>query len=277
MAWAGGPMKPITFLSDYGHADEFVGVCHAVISRIAPEARVVDLTHGVPRHQVRAAALILRNALPYTPPGVHLAVVDPEVGAERRAVALRTAEEDRLLVGPDNGLLTLAADRFGGAIEAVEVGRSPFRLEPVSATFHGRDVFAPVAAHLAAGAALAEAGEPLDPATLAALELPQPRQEDGALVAHVLAVDRFGNAALDIGHDDLAGTGLRLGRSVVLEAGAGRRRRAQYAVTFADVAPGELLVYEDAWRTLAVAVNRGDAARELSLQPDSELVIRPRS
>src|SRR5207244_4090025 len=142
-------MPTVTFLSDYGYEDEFVGVCHGVIARICPDARVIDITHGIPRHDVRSAALVLRNTLPYMPPGVHLAVVDPEVGAERRAVAVRTAADagpERLLVGPDNGLLALAADGMGGAVEAVDVGRSAWRLEPVSATFHGRDMFAPVAA-----------------------------------------------------------------------------------------------------------------------------------
>src|SRR3954449_13015018 len=156
-------MLPVTFLSDYGLADEFVGVCHAVIARIAPEARVIDLSHGIPRHDVRSGALVLARALPYAPPGVHLAVVDPEVGARRRAVALLTAEEERLLVGPDNGLLMPAAERFGGVLEAVEISTSPWRLEPVSATFHGRDLFAPVAARLAGGEALAAAGTPLAP------------------------------------------------------------------------------------------------------------------
>jgi S-adenosyl-L-methionine hydrolase (adenosine-forming) len=164
---------PITFLSDYGYEDDFAGVCHGVIARIAADARVIDLTHGIPRHNVRAGALVLRNALPYMPAGVHLAVVDPEVGAERRAVALRCpgpagepGDGERLLVGPDNGVLSLAAERFGGAVEAVEIGRSPWRLEPVAATFHGRDIFAPVAAHLATGRPLAEAGEPCEPGTL---------------------------------------------------------------------------------------------------------------
>ena len=147
--------RPITFLSDYGLRDEFVGVVHAVIAHECRSARVIDLSHGVARHDVRSGALALRRALPYTPPGVHLAVVDPEVGAERRSVALRTAEEDRLLVGPDNGLLMIAAEHFGGCVEAVEISHSKWRLEPVSATFHGRDVFAPVAAQLAAGADLA--------------------------------------------------------------------------------------------------------------------------
>src|ERR671932_2824917 len=184
--------RPITFLSDYGLADEFVGVVHSVIARLCPEARVIDLGHGIARQNVLAGALALERALPFAPPGVHLAVVDPEVGARRRAVALRTAAEDRLLVGPDNGLLLPAAERFGGVAEAVEISHSPWRLEPVSATFHGRDLFAPVAARLAGGEALADAGTPLAPDELVGLELPRPRQEDGALVAHVTVVDGYG-------------------------------------------------------------------------------------
>ena len=167
------PAPPISFLSDYGLADEFVGVCHAVIATICPDAEVIDITHGIPRHDVRAGALVLRGAVPYLPAGPVLAVVDPEVGAERRAVAVR-AGDGRLLVGPDNGLLSLAADVCGGVSEAVDIARSRFRLEPVSATFHGRDVFVPVGAQLAAGADLREAGEPLDPDELVALELPHP-------------------------------------------------------------------------------------------------------
>ena len=262
----------VTFLSDYGTDDDFVGVCHGVIAGIAPQARVIDVTHGVPRHNVRAGALILRNALPYMPAGVHLAVVDPEVGAERRAVALRCGEQERVLVGPDNGLLWLAAERLGGVVEAVDVGRSPWRLEPVSATFHGRDIFAPVAGHLAAGEPLGAGGDPCEPESLARLELPRPRMEGEALVAHALAIDRFGNVILDASHADLDGSGIRLGRPLELEAG-GRRFTAWYAVTFADVRPGEILVYQDAYRALAVAVNRGSAAAMLDVGPDAELRI----
>jgi S-adenosylmethionine hydrolase len=265
----------ITFLSDYGRSDDFVGVCHAVIARVAPEARVIDVTHGIERHDLRTGAMVLRNVLPYAPAGVHLAVVDPGVGAERRAVAVRCAEEDRILVGPDNGLLSLAWQRFGGAIEAVDVGRSPWRLEPVSATFHGRDIFAPVAAHLAAGEPLGEAGEPVDVDELVVLEVPRPRVEDGSLVVHVIGVDRFGNLILDAVHDDLAGTGLRLGQPVELDLGDGDVVKAVFAVTFADVTPGGVLLYEDAYRSLALAVNRGDAGRDLDLRRDHELRIRP--
>jgi S-adenosyl-L-methionine hydrolase (adenosine-forming) len=264
----------VTLLTDYGRDDDFVGVCHGVIRTIHPEAQIVDITHGVGRYAVRQGALVLRNTLPYTPVGVHAAIVDPQVGTERRAVALR-ATDGRLLVGPDNGLLSLAWERCGGIELAVDVSRSPHRLEPVSATFHGRDIFAPVAAHLARGAALEDAGDPLDPTELATVELPQPRVEDGSVVAHALVIDRFGNAALNIGHEDMAGTGITLGGTVELDV-SGERYLATYAQTFADVRPGELIVYEDAYRTLAVAINRGDAAATLALRPDAELRLRPR-
>jgi S-adenosyl-L-methionine hydrolase (adenosine-forming) len=265
-------MPTITFLSDYGLADEFVGVVHAVIARIAPQARVIDLGHGVPRQDVLAGALTLERALPYAPPGVHLAVVDPEVGARRRAVAVRAAEEDRLLVGPDNGLLLPAADRFGGVVEAVEISASPWRLEPVSATFHGRDLFAPVAARLAAGEPLAEAGPPLDPDELVRLERPVAAAEPGALTATVTGTDGFGNVMLGAAAADLAAAGLRLGEPLAVRTGA-RRVRGVFARTFADVAVGDLLVYEDAGRTLAVAVNAGDAAALLGLRPGDELRV----
>jgi S-adenosyl-L-methionine hydrolase (adenosine-forming) len=264
----------VTLLTDYGRDDDFVGVCHGVIRSIHPEAQIVDITHGIERYGVRHGAIVLGNTLPYMPVGVHIAVVDPQVGTERRAVGLRTGD-GRVLVGPDNGLLSLAWERCGGVDLAVDVTRSPHRLEPVSATFHGRDLFAPVAAHLAAGAELADAGDPLDAAELGGVELPQPRREGDALLAHALVVDRFGNAGLNVAHDDLAGSGITLGGGVELEV-AGKRFLATYARTFADVGPGELLVYEDAYRTLAVAINRGDAAATLGLQPDSQVLLRPR-
>jgi S-adenosyl-L-methionine hydrolase (adenosine-forming) len=264
--------RPITFLSDYGTADEFAGVVHAVIARICPDALVIDLGHGVPRQDVAAGARMLARALPFAPPGVHLAVVDPEVGARRRAVALRTGEEDRLLVGPDNGLLLPAAERFGGVAEAVEVSASPWRLEPVSATFHGRDVFAPVAAHLAAGRPLAEAGAPLEPDELVRVELSRARAQEGALIARVVGADAFGNLALDAEHADLAATRLRLGQSLAVRV-SGRRASGVYARTFADVRRGAMLLYEDAGGSLALAVNGGDAAALLGLRPGDEVRV----
>lgn len=263
----------VSLLTDYGHEDEFAGVLHGVILSICPHCRIVDVTHGIPRHSVRRGAVALRSALPYLPAGVHVAVVDPEVGTERRAVAARCAD-GRLLVGPDNGLLSPAWTRFGGVVEAVDVSRSPHRLEPVSATFHGRDVFAPVAAHLARGAELVEAGERLDPAVLTELQLPTARVEDGALVAHVLVVDRYGNATLDAGHADLAGTGLSLGGRVEVTSDEGPHQ-AVFARSFADVASGELILYEDAHRALALAINRGDAAAALGLAEDAAVRLAP--
>jgi S-adenosyl-L-methionine hydrolase (adenosine-forming) len=266
--------RPITFLSDYGVEDEFAGVCRAVIARIAPEAKVIDLTHGIPRHQVRQGAAVLANALPFAPPGVHLAVVDPEVGTERRAVVVRVAEEDRVLVGPDNGLLWPAVERLGGAVEAVDVSRSRLRLEPISATFHGRDVFAPVAAHLARGVPLSEAGEQIPAESLVTLQASQPEIEPDHVVAHVTSVDRFGNAALDLADRQLPASGLRLGRPVAVET-HGRSREAMFTPTFADVDAGELLLYVESYGSVALAVNRGSAAAELRLSPGDEVLLRP--
>ena len=265
---------PITFLSDYGLGDEFVGVVHAVIARVCPEARVVDLGHGIPRQDVAAGARMLARALPYAAPGVHLAVVDPDVGARRRAVALRTTEEDRLLVGPDNGLLLPAAERFGGVAEAVEISSSPWRLAQVSATFHGRDLFAPVAARLAAGEALGEGGTPLEPGELVRIELTRASVQDGVLVALVVEADSFGNLALDAGHRDLAGTKLRLGDPIAVRF-AGRRASGIYARTFADARPGTLLLYQDAGGALALAVNGGDAGAFLGARRGDELRVEP--
>lgn len=264
----------VTLLTDYGRDDEFAGVCHGVIAGIAPDARVIDITHGVPRFDVRRGALTLRGTLPFMPVGVHVAVVDPQVGTERRAVALR-CNDGRMLVGPDNGLLSLAWEAAGGVDLAVDITRSPHRLEPVSATFHGRDLFAPVAARLAAGAELADAGSPLDAESLQRLELPEPYREGDTLVAHVLWIDGYGNASLDVDHEALAGSGLTLGASVEVAAPAGART-ATFVTTFADVDAGRVIVYEDAWRMVAVAVNRGRAADVLGLSAEAEVRLRPR-
>jgi S-adenosylmethionine hydrolase len=253
----------ITFLSDYGLADEFVGVCHAVIARRCPAARIIDLTHGIPRGDIRAGALALRAAMPYAPAGVHLAVVDPGVGTGRRALALRTQSERRILVGPDNGLLWPAACAFGGATEAFDVGASPERLEPVSKTFHGRDVFAPVAAAICDGVALAALGVPVDPAGLVVLEFPEAVWEGSVLRAQVLSIDLFGNVALDVNPATIAG------RSALVVAGSA----IALVGTFDEVPSGELLAYVDSRGALALAVNGGSAAVLLGLQVGDELAL----
>jgi S-adenosylmethionine hydrolase len=236
----------VTFLSDYGPGDEYVGVVHGVIAGIAPDARIIDLGHGVPPQDVRTGARRLARALPFTPPGVHLAVVDPGVGTARRAIAVRLG--GRLLVGPDNGLLTLA----GAVEEAVDISASPWRLEPVSATFHGRDLFAPVTAHLANGEPLAAAGVAIDPATLT--PLPELR------MVQVVEVDGFGNlitnAPLPARDVTLRGHAIKVGR------------------TFGDVAPGELVIYEDSAGDVAIAVNGGSAAALLDIKTGDELELR---
>ncbi len=268
------PANPvITFLSDYGLADDFVGICHGVIARICPAARVIDLTHGIPRHDVRAGAIVLAEAMAYLPIGVLLAVVDPDVGAQRRAIALR-CEDGRLLVGPDNGLLWPAAGAGGGIAEAVDIARSPHRLQPVSATFHGRDLFAPVAAALADGAPLAGAGDPLDRDEVIRLDLPEPSRDGETLVAHVRYIDRFGNLQLNAGHDDLSGTGIKLGRPLRIKLPGGASRQVHFVRTFADAGSDELLLYEDAQRRLAIAVRHGDAAARLELTVDAPVRIR---
>jgi len=268
----------ITFLSDYGLLDEFVGVCHGVIARRCPRAHVIDLTHSIPRHDVRAGAIVLRSAVPFMPPGVHLAVVDPGVSAvgrhARRSVAIRTQEQSRLLVGPDNGLLMPAAERLGGVTEAVDIGRSPERLEPVSRTFHGRDIFAPVAAALAAGEPLEAVGEPVQIEQLRRFGLPTAHLGEDVLTVHVLRSDTFGNLILDAAHEQLTALGARLGDTLTVSHG-GAARAARYAATFAEVTPGELLIYEDATRMVALAVNRGSAAELLGAGADDELTVRP--
>jgi S-adenosylmethionine hydrolase len=269
----------ITFLSDYGYADEFVGVCHGVIAGRCPQARVIDITHAIPPGDVRAGALVLAEALSYTPAGVHLAVVDPGVGAEapfaRAALAVRCAGSlGRLLVGPDNGLLWLALNRFGGPLEVVEISHSKERLLPLSRTFHGRDIFAPVAAALAAGTELAAIGDPYPPEAIVALELPRAEYRDGGLLAHVLRCDRFGNLILDAAPTELEVMTGEHDEEVEIQTGPAIRR-ARLAGAFAEVAPGELLVYEDSSGTLAIAANGASASELLHVGAGSEVLVRP--
>lgn len=265
---------PITFLSDYGDEDEFAGVCRAVIRQIAPDAPLIDLTHGVGRQGIRHGALSLANALPFAPPGVHLAVVDPGVGTSRRAVAVTTMEEGRFLVGPDNGLLWPSIQRFGGAARAIDISSSPFRLEPVSATFHGRDLFAPVAAHLALGATLDEAGEKFEPSELVTLDLPEPEISDGMALGHALYADHYGNVTLNLGPGQAEAAGIVPGGRVEVKAPDGDFV-AMWTRTFEEVAPGDLLLYTTSSDRLALAANNGSAAGLLDLAPDAEVELRP--
>ncbi len=260
----------ITFLSDFGLQDDFVGTCHGVIKRIAPEAEIIDITHGIPPQQILQGAIVLANTLPYMPAGVHLAVVDPGVGGDRRALALRDGG-GRLYVGPDNGLLVPAAEKLGGIDAAHELTNRACALEPISRTFHGRDVFAPAAAHLARGAALEELGPPVDPATLVRLEVPKPEVGERRIRATVLYVDRFGNVQLNLTREHLEQVGIVPGKQVELELS--ERYYAVAAHTFADARPGDIILYEDSYGSIAVAISGGSAAEMLTARPGQELRI----
>ena len=261
----------ITFLSDFGLQDDFVGTCHGVIATIAPDAHVIDVTHGIRPGHVLQGALVLANTAPYMPAGIQLAVVDPGVGSSRRALALRD-RDGRLYVGPDNGLLLPAADRFGGVAEVHELANAEYSLQPVSRTFHGRDLFAPAAAHLAAGVALEELGPPLDPDELVRLELPQPEVGQNRIRAVALVVDRFGNVALNLRREDLEYVGLAPGTRVELSS-RGERFYAVSARTFGDAPRGSLILYEDSYGSLALAVSRGSAAELLRVEEGAEIVL----
>lgn len=249
----------ISLLTDYGTVDEFVGVVKCVLRDLAPHATVIDLTHDVVPHDVRAGALALARCIQYVPEGVVLAIVDPGVGTARRAVAVEVAGGAGVLVGPDNGLLAPAVAMTGGAGRVVELTETSFHLPAPGTTFAGRDLFAPVAAHLCNGVDLAELGAPVDPDTLVPGIVPLPREEGGRLVGEVMWVDRFGNAQLNVGPDDLEGWGdrvqVRWGEEV---------RTATVCRSFADIGGGIGLVV-DSYGMLAVALDRRPAAVELGL------------
>ena len=261
----------IAFLTDFGLRDDFVGTCHGVMKRIAPDVQIIDVTHGIEPQQVLQGSLVLANTLPYMPIGVHLAVVDPGVGGARRPLALRD-REGRLYVGPDNGLLVPAAEAGGGIDAAHELANPDYALQPVSRTFHGRDLFAPAAAHLANGVGLDRLGPPLDPELLVRIAVPQPALEPPAIRATALYVDRFGNVQLNLDGDQLDRAGAPPGRRVELRLDD-VRRPAVVARTFADVHPGEAVLYEDSYGNVAIAISRGNAAETLGLHPGETVWI----
>jgi S-adenosyl-L-methionine hydrolase (adenosine-forming) len=260
----------ITFLSDFGLKDDFVGTCHGVMKRIAPEAQIIDITHGIPATSILQGALVLANTIGFMPVGVHLAIVDPGVGGPRRPLALRD-DEGRLYVGPDNGLLLPAAGRHGIS-EAYELANPDYALESISRTFHGRDLFAPAAAHLASGVPPADLGPPVDPEIPIRLDLPEPVFVDGALKATLLYVDSFGNIALNLDRDDVEALGMSSGTRVELEI-AGERYYAVMARTFADARPGDVILYEDSYKKMSLAISRGSAARMLHASPGQTILI----
>jgi S-adenosylmethionine hydrolase len=244
-----------------------------VIKRIAPDVEVIDITHGIPPQHVLQGALVLANTLPYMPAGVHVAIVDPGVGSERKPVALRGADE-RVYVGPDNGLLLVAADRLGGIAEAVEIAEEAYMLDRVSHTFHGRDIFSPAAAHLARGVELAKLGPALDPVSLKRLEVPEPAVGETRIRATVLYIDRYGNVQLNLTAEHLARVGIDPGTRVEVEVGF-ERYFAFAARTFGDARTGDIVLYEDAYENIALAINRGSAAQMFAVRVGDELRLSP--
>ena len=260
----------ITFLSDFGLKDDFVGTCHGVMKRIAPDAQIIDITHGIPATSVLQGALVLANTVGFMPVGVHLAIVDPGVGGPRRPLALRDSE-GRIYVGPDNGLLLPAASRMG-IDAAYELANPDYALDSISRTFHGRDLFAPAAAHLSTGVPLSELGPPLDPEALIRLDLPEPVIADDGITATLLYVDSFGNIALNLDRDDVDALGIVSGTRVELDL-AGERYYAVMARTFADARAGDVILYEDSYKNMSLAISRGSAARMLHASPGQDIRI----
>jgi S-adenosyl-L-methionine hydrolase (adenosine-forming) len=260
----------LSFLTDYGLEDGFVAACHGVSARIAPHADIIDVTHLVPPGDVRRGAAVLAQTVPYLPPAVHVAVVDPGVGTARRGVAI--AAGDSVFIGPDNGLLSWAVTAAGGAARAFSLTNRELWLSQVTPTFHGRDIFMPVAAHLAAGADLTAAGAQIDVGNLVTLPAPERLVHDFTAAGEVLTVDRFGNVQLTITAADAAEIGVRSGGSVLVHCGH-RQLTLPYRDTFGAVATDELVVYTDSAGLVSIAVNGGNAAQRLGLPPGARVSI----
>lgn len=266
--------ETVSFLSDYGLTDEFAGVVRSVIRSIAPQVTVVDITHGIPPHDVRAGSLALVRSVQYLAPGVVLAVVDPEVGTDRRAIAVEVGPEgEAVFVGPDNGLLAGAVAMTGGATRAVELTDPEYHLEAPGATFAGRDVFAPVVGHLCNGVDLADLGPPIDPITLRPGMLPLSRQEEGKLRSEVLWVDHFGNAQLNVDPGEIS----EMGERISLRWGIDQVRTGRLAGTYGELKVGEVGLVVDSYGLVSVALHRRSAAEELRLRPGDAVTLEAAS
>ena len=263
----------VTFLSDYGLEDEFVGVCHGVMLRIAPTINVVHVHHNILRQDIRHGAIVLQQSVRYLPDSVHLAVVDPSVGSGRRAIVVESGWGE-IFVGPDNGLVIPAAKDAGGVKRAFEITDKRFMLTPVSRTFQGRDVFAPAAAHVANGVDPSAMGPEIPPADLVQLEIPDAWVHDDHLHAEILQVDRFGNLQLNFGSSLLEELQL-LGNGNLEVRLEGHRLNVPMGATFADVPAGQFILVEDSYRHLSLAINKGDAAAHLRARAGSTAIVGP--
>ncbi len=265
--------KFVSFLSDFGARDEFVGVCKAVILELAPEVVVIDVTHGVRPFDVRGGGLSLVRAIQYLPSGIVLAIVDPGVGTERRSVAVEV--ENGVLIGPDNGLLAPSVAMLGGAQRVFSLTNPDYQLKTHGATFAGRDVMAPAAGHLMAGIAIEKLGEQVDPSGLVPglVALPQ-EGPGGVLVGEVLWVDRFGNAQLNIDPEMLEAHGVLLGDQIEVQVG-GAIRIARWVTTYAEARPAELCILTDSSGLLSLVLDKESAAAHLGADAGIPVVIVP--
>lgn len=259
----------VSFLSDFGLQDEFVGVVKSVIRGVAPHALVIDLTHEIPAHDMRAGSLSLARSVPYVASGVVLAIVDPGVGTDRRAVAVEVAGGEGVFVGPDNGLMAAAVALTGGAERCVALTNTEFHLETAGATFAGRDLFGPVTGHLCNGVDLEELGDRVDPVTLRPGMLPISREEDGAIVAEVLWVDKYGNIQLNVDAEELE----QYGDPIQL-AFQDKTRVVRRSAAYASVAPGDVGIVVDGYGLVSLAADRASAADTLRLRSGDSVVIR---
>jgi hypothetical protein len=261
----------VTFTSDYGLDDVFVGVCKGVVAQIAPHVRFIDVCHLITAQDVEQGANSLASAMPYLPVAVHLALVDPMHGSSTRGLAVETADGS-LLVGPDNGLLSLAWGERGGVARAVEIVNPRLWRDTVHKTFRGRDIFSPVAAHLANGEPLEDVGPAVDPETLTELAHRPVVVDDDHVHAEVSLVDHFGNVSLNLARSDLEAAGMTLGDTVELRCN-GRTLAVPFTATYGDVARGRLTLCEDSFRAVMLAVNAGHASRELRVSRGEPVVI----
>jgi S-adenosylmethionine hydrolase len=264
--------RPIAFLSDFGLSGEWVGICHAVMSRIAPQSRIVDISHFVPTLDIVSGALLLLDSLPYiAEDAVVLAVVDPNVGKDRDIAVV--AQNGRLFVGPDNGLLMPALESIGGARLVIEITSPEVIVQPVSPSFQARDILCPAAAHLASGIPVEQLGDELDPGTLVGVAVPEPETEPGKIRCEVLEFNRFGNVKLNVRRAHLEAAGLWDSGELAVEGVSGAAR-ARSGKTYADFEPGEYGVLMDprGWLTV-VRGNPASALEGLGLGPGDQVWV----
>lgn len=266
--------RPVVLATDFGASSEWVGVCHGVIASIAPQAQIIDLAHDLTPFDVAGAGQILRAALPYFPVCIAVLVVDPGVGSERRGLAAQTGRGD-LLVGPDNGLLRAAAADIGGLTGVRHLTESRFHLPNVSKTFHARDIFCPVAAHLCVDAAFEDVGPPVDRNGIVAAWEPRIAVRPGSLVCEVINVDRFGNVRVGARPSVLRDAAI--GDDPVWVVSPGREMAAHRAERFADLDAGDLGIIEDSFGYLSLCVNGGNAAEKLGVKLFSAIELRSKA